>query len=255
MSDYSSVSVGQLVDLLQSASDALQTVQGAEAASCRERLREFDTALDGNRRLMKEQIGIAIGAASMCWSTPEGAGEFDSRRAAEIVDNLMWNVDSYADALPLIRHLNQLSIASEDPVEILSQAFYEVSARIGESVGDHTWAAAPDDIKEVIRQTVDQLVEGGLISPPPVRYTVEDGNRIHAGLQREFTRAMSDLGFPDKKPPEAVAIPVPPDYHFPSGGMVLPPDIPMPAGFQAENCGHPRHIKEGIDCRVQEVES
>ena len=36
-----------------------------------------------------EAVGQAIGAASMCWETPEGAGEFDSTRASAIVDELM----------------------------------------------------------------------------------------------------------------------------------------------------------------------
>lgn len=258
MSDYST-SVGDLAELLHGAFTILQSAQGTEAASWRERFHEFEAALDGNRHLMKEQVGLAVGAASMCWSTPEGAGEFDSTRATEIVDNLMWSIDAYADSLPLIRHLNQLSLRSDDPVEILSQAFYEVSARLGESLGDHSWESAPDDIKNVIRQTVDQLVGAGLISAPPVKYTVEDGNRIHGSLQREFERAMNDMGL-TKKEDVTLEDPVrPPDIpesylpvSVPRVGS-LPPDIPMPAGIRAENCGHPEHIEAGVDCRVQEV--
>lgn len=34
-------------------------------------------------------IGEAVGAASMCWEKPEGAGVFDSVRAARIVDEIM----------------------------------------------------------------------------------------------------------------------------------------------------------------------
>lgn len=33
--------------------------------------------------------GIIIGAASMCWATPEGAGVFDSQRASALVDLLV----------------------------------------------------------------------------------------------------------------------------------------------------------------------
>jgi len=33
---------------------------------------------------LEEAIGQALGAASMCWETPEGAGEFNSTRASEI---------------------------------------------------------------------------------------------------------------------------------------------------------------------------
>lgn len=35
---------------------------------------------------LKTFIGEAIGAASMCWETPEGAGVFDSVRAQTIVE-------------------------------------------------------------------------------------------------------------------------------------------------------------------------
>lgn len=35
-----------------------------------------------------EAIGEAIGAASVCWSNPSGAGTFDSERAAAIADEL-----------------------------------------------------------------------------------------------------------------------------------------------------------------------
>jgi hypothetical protein len=38
---------------------------------------------------IEEFIGQAIGAASMCWEKPEGAGEFDSTRAAQIVEEIM----------------------------------------------------------------------------------------------------------------------------------------------------------------------
>lgn len=38
---------------------------------------------------IEEFIGQAVGAASMCWSSPEGAGEFDSTRACQIVEEIM----------------------------------------------------------------------------------------------------------------------------------------------------------------------
>lgn len=37
---------------------------------------------------LHEAIGEAVGAASMCWQFPAGAGRFDSDRAAAIVDAL-----------------------------------------------------------------------------------------------------------------------------------------------------------------------
>jgi hypothetical protein len=34
-------------------------------------------------------VGLAIGAASVCWENPGGAGVFDSTRAAQIADELV----------------------------------------------------------------------------------------------------------------------------------------------------------------------
>lgn len=38
---------------------------------------------------IEEFIGRAVGAASMCWSDIDKAGEFDSGRASQIVDEIM----------------------------------------------------------------------------------------------------------------------------------------------------------------------
>lgn len=38
----------------------------------------------------RELIGQAIGAGSMCWENPAGAGVFDSTQAAEVAD-AAWN--------------------------------------------------------------------------------------------------------------------------------------------------------------------
>jgi len=38
---------------------------------------------------VEEIVGQAVGAASMCWTKPEGAGEFDSERASKIVDDAL----------------------------------------------------------------------------------------------------------------------------------------------------------------------
>jgi hypothetical protein len=37
---------------------------------------------------IEQFIGEAVGAASMCWSNPEGAGVFDSERAARIAEEI-----------------------------------------------------------------------------------------------------------------------------------------------------------------------
>jgi hypothetical protein len=38
---------------------------------------------------IEEFIGQAVGAASMCWENPEGAGVFDADRAKQIVEEIM----------------------------------------------------------------------------------------------------------------------------------------------------------------------
>lgn len=47
---------------------------------------------------LKTFIGEAVGAASMCWETPYGAGEFDSTRASAIVDAIYERAMSPAGA-------------------------------------------------------------------------------------------------------------------------------------------------------------
>lgn len=50
---------------------------------------------------LETAVGIAIGAGSVCWTTPEGSGIFDSERASEIVDELVaWVNDHYTVADP-----------------------------------------------------------------------------------------------------------------------------------------------------------
>lgn len=44
---------------------------------------------------MEEAIGLAIGAASVCWENPGGAGVFESGRAAAISAGLLELVRGY----------------------------------------------------------------------------------------------------------------------------------------------------------------
>lgn len=50
-----------------------------------ERVYMFDSVFDA-----RELIGQAVGAGSVCWENPEGAGMFDSTMAAEVAD-AAWN--------------------------------------------------------------------------------------------------------------------------------------------------------------------
>jgi hypothetical protein len=52
---------------------------------------EFEPGMD----TIETKIQVAIGAASMCWEDPAGAGVFDSERAAEIAGKLLAEVRRY----------------------------------------------------------------------------------------------------------------------------------------------------------------
>jgi hypothetical protein len=59
-----------------------------------------ETAIDWRAELAKvdtleEAIGISVGAASACWSNLEGAGTFESERAASISEALLDLVREY----------------------------------------------------------------------------------------------------------------------------------------------------------------
>jgi hypothetical protein len=41
---------------------------------------------------IEDFIGQAVGAASMCWENPAGAGVFHSERASQIVDEIMQKI-------------------------------------------------------------------------------------------------------------------------------------------------------------------
>jgi hypothetical protein len=44
---------------------------------------------------LREAVGVAIGAASMCWERPEGAGVFQSDRAVQVMEALVQWVESH----------------------------------------------------------------------------------------------------------------------------------------------------------------
>lgn len=48
---------------------------------------------------IREAILEAMGEASMCWSNPEGAGEFDSDKAAKVGEELLCDIKDKIVAL------------------------------------------------------------------------------------------------------------------------------------------------------------
>jgi hypothetical protein len=57
---------------------------------------EFTIDPQGLRQDIQEAIGIALGAASVCWEPMDCTGVFMSQRAAQIADELMALVRLYA---------------------------------------------------------------------------------------------------------------------------------------------------------------
>lgn len=51
----------------------------------------------GERATLAEAVGQAISAASMAWTHPEGAGEFDSAEAGRVYEGLMAFLDDHWD--------------------------------------------------------------------------------------------------------------------------------------------------------------
>jgi hypothetical protein len=49
----------------------------------------------GSADTLEEAVGLAIGAASACWTNLDGAGTFESERAAEISGALLDLVRGY----------------------------------------------------------------------------------------------------------------------------------------------------------------
>lgn len=50
---------------------------------------------DISREHLEEAVGIAIGAASVCWDSMENTGVFQEERAGQIVDELLMLVEKY----------------------------------------------------------------------------------------------------------------------------------------------------------------
>lgn len=67
---------------------------------------------------LEEAVGRAIGAASMCWENPGGAGEFDSVAASRIVRLLLERFDSHAMACADYCVTSLVALLEEDEREL-----------------------------------------------------------------------------------------------------------------------------------------
>lgn len=234
------VLIGDTADLIADANELILGLAGqynetgipdVDVQSWLARSHDFAARLAGNRNAMFTAVGEAIGAASMCWETPEGAGVFQSDRASEIVDDLMYRIDMYGDSLPLVRMPSSLGSAG-DITTTLAKAIYEISGQAGGGVAAYEkWETAPPALKAVLIETARQLIEGEVIIPGPALENAAYPQKIvevpdDPDLREQVAQTMSDLGFPPK-----VDNPQPEQTEF--GG--LPPNIRMPPGFHSDS--------------------
>ncbi len=156
----------------------------------------FAESLRGMRYALRTEVFTALGMASACWDNLNGAGEFRSHEAAQIGDDLMRSIDQYVDLLPLVRQ--RTSFPDNSPTEFLARAIYEASIYV-EREREPDWASLTDEMKLVLRNTAEHLIEQGITFP-----------------------AESDTHVPSTQEEPVAQV----------GG--LPPNIPMPPGFQSD---------------------
>lgn len=94
-----------------------------------------------------ETVGVAIGAGSMCWENPAGAGEFDSTRASLLVDALVERIQAQVKAR------SELRVKVADLPEVKA-AMEQATQRIA----DHR--AELDRWRKVIVEYVNQVESG-----------------------------------------------------------------------------------------------
>ena len=95
----------------------------------------FDEILDeanreaSDREVLQQEVFEALGAASTCWETPEGAGVFDSTRAKELGDGLMSKIDAHVramfEAATKLSNAGEAESDIEELTALLTQALEE----------------------------------------------------------------------------------------------------------------------------------
>lgn len=210
------------MQLLFDAFDILAAVGSTQADAWCQKFSNFTSEFNGHRNAIRERIRqhlLAVG----------GSDDLIDEFAA----SLMAEVDDYSDKLPLVRRVQVLQPAEGDEVEQLACRIYELSAGLGEDLGDHTWGKAPDDVREVLRHTAEQLLSSGLVDDvlyPKRTITVESlGDALRERVQEAMAHELGSSLVARESPYEGKEAP-PIIGDRPSS--FLPPSIPMPAGFR-----------------------
>jgi hypothetical protein len=199
MNEPGPTSVGELLTLLEAADlllldapDAFSEDEWKTATiTWRSSFRELVESLTTRRSSLHGKVMQALGEASMCWE-PKPTGVFDSEHAAKVGEKLMSVFDQYCDLLPAVRQANMLSLEQQDPAERLAAAIYEISAQVGAGMPGDKWDDAQPNIKRVLTETANQLLESKIIAPgmysakrpeeevpPAPKAPPEDPNAMH----------------------------------------------------------------------------
>jgi len=119
---------------------------------------------------LNEAVTQAIGAASICWETPEGAGVFDSTMASDIADELNEFIAHYWTRWAVTKDV-EVAVNPQEPylgLATTEELFRELIARFSMSYD----RMAMDALENVAR--VAKLAEmlGGLSGPDKEYKTV-----------------------------------------------------------------------------------
>ena len=109
---------------------------------------------------LKEAVFVALGATSMCWDTPEGAGVFESRNASAIGDALLRRFEAeLAPPGPLTCY--RPAIGDPNPsVEVDGQVVTMVFATPAEALEFARHVARPGD-SDKLKVLTDRMLELG----------------------------------------------------------------------------------------------
>lgn len=187
---------------------------GIPSAKVRDWLAKFNYLIDrlnGNRSALHGRVLEALGTASMCWD-PIPKGVFQEHEANRVGDELMNWIDEYASSLPVIRP--RMSREEDTEQERLAASIYEISTRIGSGLVEK-WSDAPEEIKHTLRLTAAELLQQEREAHQLVTTTVDD------------------LLTPEEKKRFDEAISAQEEQISRIAHSGLPPNIPMPPGFQS----------------------
>lgn len=246
------------------------TIMPDEARDWLARCSKFAAQLQGNRDALRELVVEILNRVATDASSLDDVNE---QVLSDNADTIMRAVDDYGDSLPFMRHATRLELDESDPAEALAKAIYEVSCEI--SGNPDLWERVPAQIADTLRLTSRELIAAGVIVMPEVFGDPEENQERDRILRRFSSPPMTDqealtirremertrdllagedvhqIGCdrPDPHDGHVVGecmrggVTIRPDlgWTFLPDGTKLPPNIPMPPGFEATGGGDDPH--------------